>query len=88
MTAHAELLREAREMIAAGAPVWGRTDMLRRIDAALAALPAGWVMVPAEPTDEMLNAGARAHLYKTSTLWYGGQGADIYRAMLAAAEKP
>ena len=69
--------------------IWAETEELaterwnRR-----AAPPAGWVTVPAEPTEKMLDAGASAHLYKTSTLWYGGQGADIYRAMLAAAEKP
>ncbi len=41
----------------------------------------GYVMVPREPTEEMLKAGIRAALIKSDEL------ADCYRAMLSASPK-
>ena len=49
------------------------------------AVPEGMVMVPREPTREMVNAA------RTSDHWpslLSGEAQAIYRAMLAAAPKP
>ncbi len=45
-------------------------------------VPAGWALVPVEPTPEMLQAGVRDVLTRKTTTM-----ADTYRAMLAAAPK-
>lgn len=46
-------------------------------------IPAGWVIVPEEPTEEMLNVGADA-MYDA----VGHRGAACYKAMIAARPKP
>jgi hypothetical protein len=56
-------------------------------DPAAAALPAGWKLVPVEPTREMWKAAGDAvvALQKTSTLHHDKISDAVYRAMLAAA---
>ena len=57
------------------------------IRAALLTAPPGYVLVPAEPTGEMLRAALRAPCSGHPET--GGQSyPDIYRAMLAAAQEP
>mgnify|MGYP006351991307 CR=1 FL=1 len=55
-----------------------RTFQMRPLYTHPAPVPAGWQLVPVEPTKAMLSAGwGNDHLY-----------ADLYKAMLAAAPKP
>ena len=68
MTKAEELLREARKRLdhpvtcyayaTGGECNCGVAVLLARIDACLSAAPSGWVMVPREPTSEMIDAGA------------------------------
>jgi len=77
------VLREAREAYravdvagAASAPLYAR-----------APIPAGYVLVPAEPTEAMVQAAGHIDL----SYMPGQEGADraaIYRAMIAAAQEP
>lgn len=50
-----------------------------------AAQPEGWVLVPREPTDDMVEAGGSCKPFMQN--WTPGQitAAAIYRAMLSAA---
>ena len=48
-----------------------------------APIPAGWQLVPVEPTDEMKVAGSDA-----LGVYHCGSPSDIYKAMLQAAPKP
>ena len=61
------------------AEAWSR---LRAHLATVPSVPDGWVMVPVEPTREMLNAG-EFRKYRDE---YEPE-ADAYRAMIAAAPK-
>ena len=59
---------------------WMRKNFMRgdKLYTHPAPVPAGWQLVPVEPTKAMLSAGwGNDHLY-----------ADLYKAMLAAAPKP
>lgn len=58
---------------------------LPHLGAAGVEVPEGWALVPIEPTDEMIEAGAEWIAGKSS---WGGQiyGADVWQAMLA--ERP
>lgn len=59
-------------------------DLLRRAAAALLTAPPGYVLVPVEPTPEMLRAALRAPCSGHPET--GGQSYhNIYRAMIAAA---
>ncbi len=65
------------------------TVLLNRIDDALnlSPIPAGFVLVPAEATDAMVQAAGHIDL----SYMPGQEGADraaIYRAMIAAAQEP
>lgn len=68
---------------------WGEEEVAPKIRAALAAadaalsVPAGWRLVPAEPTHDMVKAGRRA--FRDGLI---GSVSDAYRAMLAAATQP
>ena len=54
-------------------------DIGKKLDrlAAMTQPPADWVMVPVEPTPDMVKAG-----------WHGADATRCYRAMLSAAPKP
>ena len=76
----------AEVMAGEGDQIYG--PALRAIDAALRlAVPAGWVMVPREPTAKMMAAG----WMEFPSSWGNGDktddgdAANCYRAMLAAA---
>lgn len=47
------------------------------------ACPAGWQLVPVEPTDEMRRAGVDAYNAHTSAMFF-----YVWKAMLAAAAQP
>ena len=83
----AEKMGPVATAIEQGMHVSGFADIsLRAIAAALRlAVPEGMVMVPREPTREMVNAA------RTSDHWpslLSGEAQAIYCAMLAAAPKP
>jgi len=44
---------------------------------------AGWVVVPVEPTEEMLDIGT-SHIFQPGVTWHKCAG-DVYRSMLKAA---
>lgn len=54
-----------------------------------AAVPEGYVMVPREPTEEMMGAGAEANVAHDKLLEWDGERRShrIYKAMLLAARK-
>ena len=50
--------------------------------------PDGWVLVPREPTDPMIDAGVDARINALRVGGSGNPSADTYRAMIAAAPAP
>ena len=65
-----------------------KTQVNKMARAALSAMPRhvpeGWVLMPKEPTKEMIKSGSDAALVVHRTLNTG----DVYRAMLSAARPP
>lgn len=65
--------------------------LLNKARAALASVsaPPGFVLVPVEPTEAMIEAGCKACIYDYDTGFERDESMpDIYRAMIAAAVKP
>lgn len=66
-------------------------DRLRSLLSAAPASPPGWVLVPVEPTEEMLIAGRDAQnaaVYRRPQPTGTEYAAEYYRAMLAATPHP
>lgn len=57
-------------------------------------VPEGWRLVPAEPTEAMVDAGCREHTCVQGDSWYSDSeisehdAIDVFKAMLAAAPTP
>ena len=82
-----ERYQEAAEAAQASAAVWRDTwperfALLNELAAVADKLAAGWVLVPGEPTPEMMQAAHAVGVGKVNWL------AETYQAMIAAAPKP
>lgn len=76
-----------REAIEANWP-YEKGRFLAKADAALAAIKqAGFVVVPAEPTEAMTTAGFETLLCNSKPSW-ADAAADAYRAMIEASNAP
>lgn len=90
----AGLLQDARPYMdhRGGAGVRGYTQLAKEIDSALAGnlpiqvTPEGWQLVPASPTQEMVECGLMAAVYEGDSA--SCILASAYRAMLASAPSP
>lgn len=71
----------------AGLSALSATPLASRLALARALVP-GWAVVPVEPTEAMCNAGADELPTPTCESTDEEAAAEIYRAMLTAAEEP
>ena len=72
-------------------PAYVVRDLLAALDAAPqappAAVPAGYALVPVEPTEAMLDAGHAAAWRRIPSCFDMTDAEIVYRSMLAAAER-